>query len=153
MALCSNILHSLEQLERIVQDKQEKNRQNFEIEIRTYDTAPIVLLVRVNDRIFTEQYHYGITEEDRQTRLTKCIGKKVPVIEFRTNSLPAQLWMSHFDYLWVTSSSRKVYSGFKQLLEKTLRADKDWLNLYNEIKTSSEKYFGKTSSGPSDNIG
>ena len=151
--LCGNTLYSLEQLERIMKDKQEKNRENFEIQIRTYDTAPILFLVRVNDKIFVEQYHYGITEEDRQTSLTTCLGKKVPVTEFRPNSLTAQLWMSHFDYLWETSSDREVRPGFKHLLEKTLREDKVWSILYDEIRTSSKKSLGKFGSGTSDNTG
>ena len=134
-----HILTSLFMLEQILQDSENKN--NFKIEIRTYDTAPILLYVQVNKRAFVEQYHYGITEEERKTSLTKCLGKKVPVMEFSTNSLQSQLWQSHFDYIWDTSADREIYPGFYELLSKIMQTENSWLNNYNEIRKISEKYL------------
>lgn len=74
--LCEDILLSLRQLEGILEDREKKCNTNFKLTIRTYDTAPTMLFVRVNDRAFVEQYHYGITEEDRKTKLTKCLRKE-----------------------------------------------------------------------------
>lgn len=144
--LCEDTLLSLRQLERILEDKFledkiKKGNQNFKIEIRTYDTAPILLLAQVNGRVFIEQYHYGIAEEERKSSFTKCLGKKVPIFEFSLNSLSGQLWISHFNYLWETSLGRKVEPGYSNYLRKVLLEEKYWLNVYKENKEISKKYL------------
>jgi hypothetical protein len=105
-----------------------------------YDTAPILLFIQVNSRVFVEQYHYGIAEEERQTALTKCLGKKVPVLEFSRNSAAGRLYLSHFNYIWETSSDRKIYHGLSNALRRALE-EKAWLNVYNGTKDISMQYL------------
>lgn len=139
--LCDDTLLSLRQLERLLEDANAKKNSNFKLEIRTYDTAPILLLAQVNSRVFVEQYHYGIGEEDRMSSLTKCLGKKVPVFEFSTNSTSGQLWISHFNYLWETSRENTVGPGSSQFLRKELNDDKCWLNVYEDSKNIAKHYL------------
>lgn len=139
--LVEDIILSIRQLENIVEEKCSKGRNNFNIEIRTYNTAPIMLFIQINERSFVEQYHYGISEEDVETTLTKCLGKKVPVIELQRKSLPCQLMGSHFEYLWWTSASRTILPGSAAFLRKEMIEKKVWLEVYNRINSISKKYL------------
>lgn len=139
--LCEDILLSLRQLEGILEDREANRRTSFKLSIRTYDTAPMILFVQVNGRSFVEQFHYGITEEDRKTKLTKCLGKKVPVIEYQNDSLSAQLWISHFNYLWETSVNREVLPGSANFLIDALTTRRAWLEVYSGCKALAEKYI------------
>jgi hypothetical protein len=139
--LCEDIILSIRQLEKILEEKDKKHKDNFKIEIRTYNTSPILLMVQVNDRSFIEQYHYGISEEYIETTLTRCLGKKVPIIEFQMNSLPYQLVSSHFEYLWWTSASRKIFPGSADFLLSEMKDRKVWLEIYNKTNAISEEYL------------
>jgi hypothetical protein len=136
--LCQDTLLTLRQLEWVLEDKIEKNSANFKIEVRTYDTAPILLLAHVNNRVFVEQYHYGIPEDERKSNFTKCLGKRVPLLEFSAASSPGLLWLSHFNYLWETSREQKVSPGYSNFLRKALLEKKCWLNVYEQIKNISK---------------
>lgn len=139
--LCQDTLLTLRQLEWVLEDKIEKNSDNFKIEIRVYDTAPILLLAHVNTKVFVEQYHYGIPEEDRKSNFTKCLGKKVPLLEFSATSFSGQLWLSHFNYLWETSREQKVTPGYSNFLRKALLEEQCWVNIYEDTKNISKKYL------------
>ncbi len=131
--LCEDVLLSMRQLEAVLDDKEKRGRDHFNIEVRTYDTAPMLFFVRVNDRLFVEQYHYGITEEEEQTNLTKCLGKKMPVLELRSQSSAAELVGSHFDYMWKTSETRRVAPGSAEWLGDDLRAGA-WLSVWEKTE-------------------
>lgn len=116
--LCRNCLSSLEQLEKIflhqnkIKESKDIKEYKFFLTTRTYTTSPAFLYAKINDKIFLEQYHYGISNDEKKSSLRKCIGKKVPVLEFRRHSLSSQLYESHFEYIWERSKGREINKDF-----------------------------------------
>jgi hypothetical protein len=138
--LCQDILLSFRQLEGILDEAVNKN--NFKLEIRTYDTAPILDIAHINNISFIEQYHYGVSEEERHTTLIKCLGKKVPVLAILGNSIPGKIWLSHFNYLWVNGERRKVVPGFTTSMLHLLEGpNQTWVNVFNETQHITNEFI------------
>ena len=136
-SLWLDLYSSLNKLEKVL--KKNKNNKVFKMKLRLYDTAPMLLMAHINNRVFLEQYHYGIIDDRKED--IQCIGRKVPVVEYSFDSYQGQLWKSHFDYLWNTSINREVYPGFCKLLTKKMQEDKIWLEIFHETMKISEKYL------------
>jgi len=151
-ALWKNIIFSLEQLERLLAVCEPGENG---LEVRTYDTAPMLLYAHINDRVFVEQYHYGTTKEEQSTPLTKCLGKKVPVSEYRGNSLSGRLYAGHFDYLWETSKDRVVHAGFSQMIVNLVQEKSAWREIYEGATSASNQWLRglRTNLADSRNIG
>jgi hypothetical protein len=71
-----------------------------------YDSAPYCFLLRADDQVLIEQYHYGKLPDDQLYDRGK-LGKEVPLVEYAaepsgifdlTNKTPFELFASHFDF-------------------------------------------------------
>ncbi len=73
-----------------------------------YRSAPHCFLLRVDDSVFVEQYHYG---KMRDPQVKAILGKEMPVLEFANRSpvlyrdrmslrRPAALLADHFEFAW-----------------------------------------------------
>jgi len=133
--LFMNVISSLEQLERMIKYKNANGEKNFLLEVRTYTTSPVLLYAQLNNKVFVEQYHCGITDEEKSSSLRKCIGKKVPMLEFRQYSLSAQLYAAHFQYIWDESKARVLNENFIKQLRNDFRE---------KIFLGTEEYHGET---------
>lgn len=67
------------------------------LEVRIYNTEPSVFLMCFDGTLFTEQYHRGRPDI---VRLGSCIGKYMPVIQYRVKTIGYQFLESHFDTMW-----------------------------------------------------
>jgi hypothetical protein len=86
------------------------------VEAGMYDSAPYCFLLRVNDRMLVEQYHYG-TLLRAPSRANIVLGKEFPLVEYMQkttdlydplNKLPFSLLESHFQFAFVMSKKMDV---------------------------------------------
>jgi hypothetical protein len=70
----------------------------------------------------------------RTKHFFQCIGKRVPILEYYAASHIGELWLAHFDYMWVTSAERSVRPGFANFLLRELSDRRVWLNVYTETR-------------------
>lgn len=68
------------------------------VEVRLYEKTPITFIIGLSEDLFTEQYHLG--RPRALVRPKGCIGKHVPVIQYKKDSEGYAFLKSHFDYLW-----------------------------------------------------
>ena len=93
---------------------------NFQVHI--YDSVPVAQVMRFDNSLFCEQYHIGRPEQI--VPVGGCIGKYMPVIQYRKNSMGYRFMESHFENLWQRSKDiTPVIIG--QALEMLSKADAD----------------------------
>jgi len=122
--LCDDIVNALGELEGLLKDVEEieqKEKHRFNIGIRLYNAAPMLMYIRIDDAIFAEQYHYGIVRRERVSHTRKCLGQQIPVIEAGRRSALGEVLESHFDFLWQDSKERTLLIGSKHRIEEGAR--------------------------------
>lgn len=79
-------------------------RDNVKMEVRTYAIEPVVFLMVFDDTMFAEQYHRG--RPDELVPIGSCIGKYMPVIQYRRGSTGFRFLECHFEVLWAEATDR-----------------------------------------------
>jgi hypothetical protein len=77
-------------------------RSNIQVEVRIYNTEPVVFLMIFDNTMFAEQYHRGRPEEI--VPVGSCIGKYMPLIQYRRGSPGFRFLESHFERVWGEAS-------------------------------------------------
>ncbi len=72
---------------------------NFQVHI--YDSVPVAQVIRFDSSLFCEQYHIGRPEI---VPVGGCIGKYMPVTQYRKDSMGYRFMESHFENLWQRST-------------------------------------------------
>lgn len=72
--------------------------QKLNMQVRTYDSEPVAQVLMFDDTLFSEQYHRG--RPDNLIPIRSCIGKYMPVIQYRRNSYGYKFLASHFERIW-----------------------------------------------------
>ena len=75
--------------------------------VRLYQSEPVAQVIKFDDALFCEQYHLGRPEQI--VPIGSCIGKYMPVLEFKRGSYGYRFMESHFIHLW--NESRDVSSS------------------------------------------
>jgi len=86
--LYSDTKKSMNCIKQILGDiiKNSDNKQILEnINIRKYKTAPACFVLRIDDKILVEQYHYGKVDENEYRAL---LGKDMPLVEYNSEASP-----------------------------------------------------------------
>jgi len=73
------------------------------LEVHLYDNDPIMQQLDFDNSMFVEQYHLGRPQQ--HVLPFGCIGKNVPVLQYKKNSIAYDFYKSHFEYLWSHSSN------------------------------------------------
>ncbi len=73
-------------------------REALNMEVRTYATEPVVFAMICDNSMFSEQYHRG--RPDELVTSGSCIGKYMPVIQYRRGSPGFRFLECHFETLW-----------------------------------------------------
>jgi len=92
------------------------DRLKLNMEVRTYDVEPVVSIRLFDDTMFSEQYHRGRPEE--LVPVGSCIGKYMPVTQYRRGSTGFQFLQSHFENLWSEAKDRT-----QDVLDEAFRRD------------------------------
>jgi hypothetical protein len=85
-------------------DEAEKKRnidgviKDINFEVTLYDIDPIAFIMGFDGCLFTEQYHFGRPQDFVPTG--GCIGKYVPVIQYRQKSKGYIFLKTHFEFMW-----------------------------------------------------
>jgi len=79
-------------------------RNNVKMEVKTYAIEPVVFLMVFDDTMFVEQYHRG--RPDELVPVGSCIGKYMPVIQYRRGSTGFRFLECHFEVLWAEATDR-----------------------------------------------
>ncbi|MEO0582522.1 MAG: hypothetical protein AAF135_09890 [Bacteroidota bacterium] len=103
-----------------------------QIEVRMYNTNPVLHLIILNKYIYVEQYHNGggtyvrnsLKEFDRYINLDNYTGF-VPVFKVKQEALYSKLMISHFDNIWKSDrvqnhslNEEKVYTEVFDFIEE-----------------------------------
>jgi hypothetical protein len=96
--LISNQPGLVKDLEQDTRSVVEQFRTKIQLEVRTYDTEPVVFLMMLDNTMFAEQYHRG--RPDEIVPVGSCIGKYMPVIQYRGQSTGFRFLESHFEQVW-----------------------------------------------------
>lgn len=96
------------------------------------------MFVRLDERVFVEQYHYGIPKAQVGSPFTKCLGKAVPVIEAASESELGHVMRDTFNYLWSWSEGRQLIRGGTRVLEESL-AHEQWLSDFETLEKQEQK--------------
>lgn len=131
MNLCRDTLESLRQLEKILRAPSEAH--DYSCQVRLYNSAPVAMYVRIDDRAYVEPYHHGIPKAQIGSPFTKCLGKAIPVVEVSADSELGHVMQSNFDYLWQWSRNRELRSGSANQIEKSL-SDINWLDRFIKLE-------------------
>jgi len=108
----------------------EQVRTKIQLEVRTYDTEPIVFLMMLDSTMFAEQYHRG--RPDEIVPVGSCIGKYMPVIQYRGQSAGFRFLESHFEQVWNENEksdstmdilSRAIEQQKKTILKRSQQSD------------------------------
>lgn len=75
-----------------------------QLEVRTYEFDPTLFMMQFDDGLFVEQYHFG--RPKGKVPYGGCIGKFLPVLQFRRDALSYEFLEAHFEYLWGKSRDR-----------------------------------------------
>jgi len=59
-----------------------------QLQVKAYDTSPGCFMLRVDDRVLVEQYHYGKVVPEDQGDAPAILGKDMPLIEYRQEGSP-----------------------------------------------------------------
>lgn len=135
--LCHDTLDSLRQLEKVLKPSTSSGSV-YSCEVRLYNSAPVAMYVCLDDRVFIEQYHYGIPRAQLGTPFTVCLGKAVPVVESTAASELGHVMGSTFDYLWEWSQHRELRQGDTKRLRDSL-ANGDWLARFEASENEEQK--------------
>lgn len=73
-------------------------REKLNMQVRIYKPEPVVFLMVFDNTMFSEQYHRG--RPDKLVPVGSCIGKYMPVVQYRLGSSGFQFLESHFETLW-----------------------------------------------------
>jgi len=73
-------------------------RQRLNMQVRTYTSEPVAQIIMFDGSLFGEQYHRGRPNEI--VPLMSCIGKYMPVIQFRRGSYSYRFLECHFVTIW-----------------------------------------------------
>ncbi len=76
-----------------------------QLQARLHYSTPSLQLIRIDDRVFVEQYHLGKDEQHASETMDNCLARKVPIFEYLTLGAPGKLLVAHFDYLWQRSEA------------------------------------------------
>jgi hypothetical protein len=76
--------------------------KRLNIRVRTYKSLPVAQVMKFDDFLFCEQYHIGRPPEIVQ--VGSCIGKFMPIIQFRRGSYGYCFMESHFETVWNESN-------------------------------------------------
>jgi hypothetical protein len=128
--LCHDTLDSLRQLEKVV--KARSDGAAYSCRVRLYNSAPVAMYVRIDDRIFLEQYHFGIPTTQQDSPYVLCLGKAVPVVEVATTSELGHVMDSTFEYLWDWSENRELHRGGAKAIQESLLGGQ-WLADFEQI--------------------
>lgn len=75
--------------------------RRLNIGIRVYSTEPVALVMMFDQTMFSEQYHRGRPPE--LVPAGSCIGKYVPVLQYRKGSNGYRFLECHFEAIWEES--------------------------------------------------
>lgn len=95
-------------LETMVREIAERKEAGWKPKLRAgcYDSAPYCFLLRVDDTVLVEQYHYGKLPDDRSGARV-VLGKDLPLAEYirdpsdlfeQTKKTPFALLLNHFEF-------------------------------------------------------
>lgn len=128
--LCQDIILSIRELGNILHGASKGNVKMFDLTLKMYNYAPKALYLRVDDQAYIESYHDGFPREqgDMDSKVTKCLGKAVPIIEFDARSNLGEIYRSHFDYLWNVSQEINLNDSTFLTMNKSLEA-REWAKL------------------------
>ena len=73
-------------------------REKLNMEVRTYKPEPVVFLMVFDNTMFSEQYHRG--RPDELVPVGSCIGKYMPVVQYRRGCAGYRFLERHFETLW-----------------------------------------------------
>lgn len=76
----------------------------IKMKIRLYNIPPITYLIMTNTTLFLEQYHFG----NIVRRTGRCIGGKIPVLQFNHSAHTYKIMQKHFDYIWGKVEKRDI---------------------------------------------
>jgi hypothetical protein len=141
--LCKDIVLSLQQMESKLELSAARGIPDFDLEVRTYDSPPFFLSVRLDDRVFIEQYHLGLAIDEENKSIRKFLGRRVPVIEASVISDLGQIVVSHFDYLWLRSAGRKFKVGCLSVLQRSLESS-DWASRFEQETLREDEEFASS---------
>ena len=72
--------------------------QKLNMQVRTYISEPVAQVIMFDDSLFSEQYHRGRPDEIVPRK--SCIGKYMPVIQYRRGSYGYRFLECHFETIW-----------------------------------------------------
>jgi hypothetical protein len=75
--------------------------QRINVEVRLYDSEPVVFLMMFGGSLFCEQYHCG---RPNGLRAGSCIGKQMPVVEYAGSAHASPFLQAHFEEMWASAS-------------------------------------------------
>ncbi|MBI2874763.1 MAG: hypothetical protein HYY09_06715 [Firmicutes bacterium] len=96
-------------------------REKINLEVHLYTYEPGIFMMRFSDTLFAEQYHRG--RPAARVPVGSCIGKYMPVVQYRAGRAGFEFLQSHFATLW--KEGRDVTDKVLKravLQEKTCRA-------------------------------
>lgn len=70
----------------------------LKMEVRLYSVEPIAFVMMFDHTLFHEQYHRG--RPAALVPIGSCIGKFMPVLQYRRGSMGFTFLESHFDQIW-----------------------------------------------------
>jgi len=77
----------------------ERIMEHVNLSVHLYSKVdPILFIMGFDDTLFAEQYHFG--REEGVVPFGGCIGKYVPVIQFKRESRCYSIFKCHFEYMW-----------------------------------------------------
>jgi hypothetical protein len=79
-------------------------REKLNMEVRTYTWEPTVFLMVFDTTMFVEQYHRG--RPDELVPVGSCIGKYMPVAQYRHGSAAYRFLGCHFETIWKEAKDR-----------------------------------------------
>ena len=94
-------------------------QEKLNMEVRTYKTEPVVFLMVFDDTMFAEQYHRG--RPDELVPVGSCIGKYMPVVQYRRGSTGFRFLECHFETLWNEAMDRT-----DRIVQTALKRDNDY---------------------------
>jgi hypothetical protein len=121
--LSSDTKTSIKEIRKIVQDSEQAGKEKgtqwtSRVQLRQYTSAPVCFMLRVDDTVLVEQYHYGaqIPEDLSGQRTPGLLGKDMPLFEYSKDPAPLyqfmelrspfELLVSHFEFVF--NNAREV---------------------------------------------
>jgi hypothetical protein len=135
--LCEDTLLAVRQLQTIIDESVSKNPAPFNISVRLYNSAPMMLYIALDDRVFIEQYHLGVPTSQSGIPFTRCLGKAIPLVEVPSASELGHTIDSHFEYLWRRFVTHELSVGSYDRIVSSLKS-KDWLTEAMQVNMKDE---------------